>query len=109
MTNRCGSGHAARTITQMGRACLRGIQRSLVLCKTRRIRVMADSTLKKLISLIESAEKPEVRRAAVVVAGALKPPKEAALHKALVAVLDVDDAELRRHAVDTLGELRAEE
>jgi HEAT repeat protein len=68
-----------------------------------------DRTLKKLISLIIAGEKPAVRRAAVVTAGALQPGKEATLHKALVAVLDEDDAELRRLAVDTLRELRAEE
>jgi hypothetical protein len=70
---------------------------------------MADNTLQKLTALIAAAERPEVRRAAVVVAGALKPAKDASLHKALLAALDADDADLRRHAVETLGELRVEE
>jgi HEAT repeat protein len=70
---------------------------------------MADGTLKKLITLIAPGEPPQVRRAAVVVAGALKPAKEANLHQALLATLDEEDAELRRLAVDTLGQLRAEE
>src|SRR5947209_3007878 len=70
---------------------------------------MADTTLQKLTALIESAERAEVRRAAVVVAGALKPAKDPALHKALLAALDADDPDLRRHAVETLGELRVEE
>jgi HEAT repeat protein len=68
-----------------------------------------DGTLKKLIALITEADKPAVRGAAVLVAGALKPAKEASLPKALLAVLDEQDPELRRLAVETLGELRIEE
>jgi HEAT repeat protein len=70
---------------------------------------MADATLKKLVALISSADRPEIRRAAILVARALKPTKEPALNGALVAALDQDDAELRRLAVETLGEVRAEE
>jgi HEAT repeat protein len=67
-----------------------------------------DSTLKKLIELIDTGESLPVRRAAVLVTRALKPAKETTLHKALIGALDQDDPELRRLAVDALGELRAE-
>src|SRR5437899_5653657 len=73
-----------------------------------RIPIMADATLARLTELIAGAERPEVRRAAVVVTAALKPAKDANLHKALVGALDADDAELRRVAVEALGELRVE-
>jgi HEAT repeat protein len=69
---------------------------------------MADATLKKLISLMAPGGTAEVRRAAVLVAGALQPGKEAGLHQALLSTLDEDDADLRRLAVDALGKLRAE-
>jgi HEAT repeat protein len=70
---------------------------------------MADNTLKRLIGLIESDENIEVRRAAVRVAGALKPSKERALNQALLGVLDGADAGLRGLAVEALGAARAEE
>src|SRR5439155_14773824 len=73
-----------------------------------RIPIMADATLARLTELIAGAERPEVRRAAVVVTAALKPAKDANLHKALVGALDADDAELRRVRGEALGELRVE-
>jgi HEAT repeat protein len=68
-----------------------------------------DGTLKRLIALINEADAPAVRRAAVQVIGTLKPAKEPALHKALLAALDAEDVDLRRLAVNTLGDLRVEE
>jgi HEAT repeat protein len=70
---------------------------------------MADSTLKRLISLIESEENAEVRRAAVRVAAALKLSKEHGLNQALLGVLQKDDPGLRGLAVEALGAARAEE
>jgi HEAT repeat protein len=70
---------------------------------------MADHTLKKLISLIAAGKNVEVRRAAVQIAGALKPSKEHALNRALLDVLTEEDVGLRGLAVEALGETRAEE
>jgi len=70
---------------------------------------MGDTTLKRLISLIAASDNIEVRRAAVRVAGALKPSKELALNRALLGVLAEDDTGLRGLAVEALGEARAEE
>src|SRR6266496_5530036 len=70
---------------------------------------MSDSTLKKLVRLIESAEDAELRRAAVLVAGAVGSAKETDLVKALLAVLTAGDAPLRLRAVEALGRLGADE
>jgi HEAT repeat protein len=70
---------------------------------------MADETLKKLIALITKSDSPSVRRAAVIVAGAIKPTKDRALNDAVSQLLESEDGELRRVAVVTLGELKAEE
>lgn len=70
---------------------------------------MADATLRQLIALLANSEPLPVRRAAALVAGALKPSKETTLHKALLATLDEEDIELRRLAVESLGKLRADE
>jgi HEAT repeat protein len=70
---------------------------------------MADNTLQRLISLIASSEDLEVRKAAVRVAGALKPSKERALNQALVGLLSEQDLSLRGLAVEALGEARADE
>jgi HEAT repeat protein len=70
---------------------------------------MADSTLKKLVQLIDSAEDAELRRAAVQVAGALGSAKERDLVKALLAALDDGDPALRTAAIETLGRLGADE
>ncbi len=70
---------------------------------------MADNTLKGLIALISTHGNAEVRKAAVRVAGALKPSKEAALNQALLDTLDQEDASLSSLAVEALGECRAEE
>jgi HEAT repeat protein len=70
---------------------------------------MADSALKKLTGLIESPGDAELRRAAVLVAGAVGAAGDRALVKALLPVLDDPDPELRRAAVETLGRLRAAE
>jgi HEAT repeat protein len=70
---------------------------------------MADSTLKRLIALLTNESPLGIRRAAVVIVGALKPAKERALNDALVGLLDHPDGELRRLAVEALGDIRAEE
>jgi hypothetical protein len=70
---------------------------------------MADSTLKKLIQLIEAADDAELRRAAVRVAGVVGSAKERGLVKALLALLDGTDAALRLDAVEALGRLGADE
>jgi HEAT repeat protein len=70
---------------------------------------MADSTLKKLVQLIAAEEDAELRRAAARVAGAVGSARERDLVKALVAVLDGDDAALRAAALEALGRLGADE
>ncbi len=69
---------------------------------------MADVTLKKLVQLIGAAE-GELRRAAVLVAGAVGSAKERDLVKALLAVLDEAGSPLRPVAVEALGRLGADE
>ncbi|HYT92564.1 MAG TPA: HEAT repeat domain-containing protein [Gemmataceae bacterium] len=68
---------------------------------------MADGTLKKLVRLIESAEDGEHRHAAILVAGFVGSAKEPELIKALLAALDA--ASDRRHAIEALGRLGADE
>jgi HEAT repeat protein len=68
---------------------------------------MADSTLKRLIELIESGD-AELRRAAVQVVGAVGPARDGALIKVLLAVLDEADTALRLAAIESLGRLHAE-
>jgi HEAT repeat protein len=70
---------------------------------------MADNTLKKLIQLITEADPLELRRAAVLVAGAVGPAKDRDLVKALLETLDDADAALRLGVLEALGRLRAEE
>jgi len=70
---------------------------------------MPDQTLKNLTALITSTDNPEVRRAALRVAAALKPSKERSLNQALLGVLEEEDPGLRGLAVEALGEARAEE
>jgi HEAT repeat protein len=70
---------------------------------------MADGTLQKLIGLIANGEPAGLRRAAALVAGAVGSVKDKTLVKALRAALDVEDAELRAAALESLGRLRAEE
>src|SRR6516225_8311358 len=69
---------------------------------------MADSTLKKLIELIRSGGEIELRRAAVLVAGAVGPARDGALVKALLGALDDADSVLRLAAIESLGRLHAE-
>jgi HEAT repeat protein len=70
---------------------------------------MADNILKKLVHLIAAGEEPELRRAAVQVAGAVASAKDRDVVKALVALLDGTDADLRAAALEALGRLGAEE
>lgn len=70
---------------------------------------MADSTLKKLVELIGSADDAELRRAAVRVAGAVGSSKERGVVQALLGALDEADPGLRTAAVESLGRLGAEE
>jgi hypothetical protein len=71
---------------------------------------MPDSTLNKIVGFISTAETPpELRRAALRVAGAVGSSKDRALVKALLAVLEENDPELRALAVEALGQLRVEE
>src|SRR5262245_46881011 len=70
---------------------------------------MADSTLKKIIQLIAAHDDPAVRRAAVLVGGAVGSAKDRELVNALLPLLDNDDGELRRAAIDALGLLGADE
>jgi HEAT repeat protein len=70
---------------------------------------MADSTLKKLTQLIKAAGPLELRRAAVLVAGAVGPARDRDLVKALLEVLDDTDPALRLGVIEALGRLHAEE
>jgi HEAT repeat protein len=70
---------------------------------------MADSTLKKLMELIKSANQVELRRAALLVAGAIGPAKDRELIKTLLPVLADAEPTLRLGAIEALGQLRAEE
>ncbi len=70
---------------------------------------MADATLKKLIALINSPERPELRRAAVLVAGETANSKDKSLPKALLDALHEDDPGLRALVLDALGKLRVEQ
>jgi hypothetical protein len=70
---------------------------------------MADSTLKKLMELIASDQAPEMRRAAIMVAGTIGPSKDRALTRTLLPVLDDTDPALRWSSIEALGQLRAEE
>ncbi len=70
---------------------------------------MADATLSKLIQLLGMAGSPPLRLAAVRVSGSLGTAKERALVKALLAVLQETDLDLRLGALEALGQLGAEE
>jgi HEAT repeat protein len=70
---------------------------------------MADKTLTRLMELIKSSDTGELRRAAVLVAGAVGPAGERALVKTLLPVLGEADPALRLSAIEALGQLRAEE
>jgi HEAT repeat protein len=70
---------------------------------------MADATLAKLMRLISAPEAPELRRAAVLVAGSVGTEKDRPLVKALLATLQEADLELRLAAIDALGRLRVED
>jgi HEAT repeat protein len=71
---------------------------------------MADSTLQQIVQLLASAEtSPELRQAAIRVAGAVGSGKDRALVKALLALLDGSDAPVRALAIEALGNLHAEE
>jgi len=69
---------------------------------------MADKLLKRLVELINAGPRPELRRAAVLVAGELGNGKEGPLVKALIGTLDTPDSTLAHAALDALGRLRAE-
>src|SRR5258708_30164363 len=69
---------------------------------------MADATLAKLIDLI-AAPSPELRQAALKVAGSVGSSKDKALVKGLLAALDDDDAGVRAAAIDAVGQLKLEE
>jgi HEAT repeat protein len=71
--------------------------------------MMADSTLKKLMELIASKDQADLRRAAILVAGAIGPTKDRTLVKTLLPVLSEADPALRQRAIEALGQLRAEE
>lgn len=69
---------------------------------------MAQVLLSRLLELLD-AKTPEIRRAAVVVLTALKPARDPALAKSLVARLDDDDPEVRSLTTNAVGELRVED
>jgi hypothetical protein len=69
---------------------------------------MADSTLAKLIHLIAAADSPELRRAAVHVAGRVGTETDRGLINSLLATLQENDVELRLAAINSLGQLRAD-
>jgi HEAT repeat protein len=70
---------------------------------------MADSTLKQLTQLVRAADSPELRRAAILVAGAVGSAGERNLVQALLDSLEADDPDTRVAAVNALGQLHADE
>jgi HEAT repeat protein len=69
---------------------------------------MADRTLKRLAEIISESPRPELRRAAIVVAGEVADGREPSLVKALVAAADAAEAEVSLPALNAIGKLRAE-
>jgi HEAT repeat protein len=70
---------------------------------------MADSTLNKIIGLIESPDHNDLRQAAIRVAGVVAGGKEKGLVKALLGALDDEDVDVRNSAINALGRLQAED
>jgi hypothetical protein len=70
---------------------------------------MADSTLTRLVQLIGAAESPELRQAAIRVAGSLGSGKDRVLVQVLLHALDDPAPELRCTAIASLGLLHVEE
>ncbi|MCC6421765.1 MAG: HEAT repeat domain-containing protein [Gemmataceae bacterium] len=70
---------------------------------------MTDGTLKKLVQLIGAAGDADLRRAAVLVAGAIGSAKEKELVQVLLDTLDDADPPLRLLALEALGQLGADE
>jgi HEAT repeat protein len=68
---------------------------------------MADSTLNKLVRLLGPGPDAELRRAGLLVAGAVGSAKERLLVNALLAALDDPDLPTRLTAIRALGELGA--
>src|SRR5262245_9414546 len=69
---------------------------------------MADTTLNKIVDLIRAGN-PEMRQAALRVAGAVGSTKDSGLVRTLLDVLSGSDPELRLLAIDALGSVGAEE
>ncbi len=70
---------------------------------------MADATLTKITNLITDAPTPELRLAALRVAGNVGSATEKSLVKALIATLDEADPALRGAAVEAIGQLKIDE
>lgn len=70
---------------------------------------MADATLTKITHLIADAATPELRLAALRVAGSVGSATDKALVKALIAALDESDPALRSAAVEAVGQLKIED
>src|ERR1700680_2618782 len=70
---------------------------------------MADATLAKLIDLVAAAPSPELRQAALKVAGSVGSSKDRALVKGLLDALDGVDAGVRAAALEAVGQLKIEE
>jgi hypothetical protein len=70
---------------------------------------MADSTLAKLLQVIDKGESAELRRAAVLVSGSVGTDKDRDLVRSLLRILHEDQVDLRLAAIDSLGRLRADE
>jgi hypothetical protein len=70
---------------------------------------MADATLNKLVQLLTAAPTPELRLAALRVAGNVGAAKDKGLVKALLATLDEADPDLRSAAVQAVGQLKIDE
>jgi HEAT repeat protein len=70
---------------------------------------MADATLTKLVDLFTTAPSPELRLAALKVAGSVGSAKDRGLVKGLLATLEDADASLRAAAAEAVGQLKIEE
>jgi len=70
---------------------------------------MADSTLNKIIHLIDANNDGDLRQAAIRVAGVVAAGKDKSLVKALLGALEDEDVDVRRTAINALGRLQAEE
>lgn len=67
-----------------------------------------DATLKKMVSLLTSADAVDVRLAAARVLFELAPP-DAEVHKAFVSALDDADAAVRLQAIEAVGKLKVQD